>query len=161
MLKFIERLKTQHLVAIFVLSSVLSAVLYFAKNKSTSESDAAVEAEVTDASTFIPAGYVLVPIELSNQASLQSLIGAYAVVDLFIPGSAGQPRGRRVGKNLRLIRAPLNPDQFAVLVRDHEVAAIMESQLPLFAVIQNSHNQSESQVSGQGSTESVTYFEGN
>jgi len=109
---------------------------------------------------FIFQGQLKIRSELSNQASLQSLIGGFAVVDLFVPGTAGQPRGRKVGKSLRLIRAPLNPDQFAVLVREHQVASIMESQLPLFAVIQNSRSNSESQVSSRTSQESITYFEG-
>ena len=62
------------------------------------------------ADTYIPAGFVLVPIELQNSESLSSLIGSYAVVDLFVGGPGA--KHQRVVQRLKLLRAPLNPQQF-------------------------------------------------
>lgn len=87
------------------------------------------------ADTVIPGGFVLVPIEVENKDSLSSLIGQFGVVDLFATSPAGQRH--KVARRLKLLRAPLNPDQFAVLVPEetaHEVLAIEGS---FFVVVQN------------------------
>ena len=43
------------------------------------------------ASTFIPKGFVLVPIEVANYESLDSILGKHGVVDLYVPGFRGTP----------------------------------------------------------------------
>lgn len=96
-----------------------------------------VTEETLTADTVIPAGYVLVPIELENAASLSSMIGSYGIVDLFAAKNEKSGRGRKVGARLKLLRAPLNPDQYAVLVHESESASLLEAKGPFFAVIQN------------------------
>lgn len=98
------------------------------------KSDALVD-EIT-ADTVIPAGYVLVPIEIENAGSMSSMMGAYGIVDLFATNAKSQ-RGHKVGSRLKILRAPLNPDQYAVLVRESEASALLEASGPFFAVIQN------------------------
>lgn len=93
--------------------------------------------ETVEADTIIPAGYVLVPIELLNFEALSSLVGSYAIVDLFAPNSDPTQRPRKIGSDLRLLRAPLNPNQFAVLVPENESELIVSQATPLIAVIQN------------------------
>lgn len=87
--------------------------------------------------TVIPFGFVLVPVELINQEALTSIISDHAIIDLFSTASLGQKGGIRVGKKLKLIRAPLNPEKFAVLVTEEEAAALMSINGPFSAVIQN------------------------
>ena len=111
------------------------------------------------ADTYIPAGYALVPIEIQNIESLSSLIGSYAVVDLF----SGMPGGKqqKVGKKLKLLRAPLNPDQFAVLVSEDKVGDLLQQAGPYWAVIQNPNLISKESIEKRSVRKSkVEYYAG-
>lgn len=112
--------------------------------------------EEVSADTYIPDGYVLVPIELQNSDSLSSLIGAYAVVDLF-----RGPRSQKVGKRLKLLRAPLNPQQFAVLVPEAEVSNLLETPGPFWAAIQNPQQNKAAEIASRSKKSRVEYFQGN
>lgn len=74
--------------------------------------------------TYIPKGHVLVPIEVTNQEALDSIMGQFALVDLFQGESPSQQRP--VAKNVRILRAPQNPQHFAILVPDRDVDGIMK-----------------------------------
>lgn len=88
--------------------------------------------------TFIPKGFVLVPLELANAESLASLVGELGgVVDLYQTSVEGGSRGTRVGQRLKILRAPLNPQQYAVLVKDDESSRILSYPGPFMAVVQN------------------------
>jgi hypothetical protein len=105
--------------------------------------------------TYIPEGYVLVPIEIQNSESLSSLIGSFAIVDLFqAPGS------HRVGKRLKLLRAPLNPQQFAVLVSESHVAELLNHQGPFWAAIQNPQQSQSSEQVTLPTKSRIEYFRG-
>ncbi len=88
--------------------------------------------------TFIPAGFVLVPIEVQNYESLDSILGSHGIVDLFLPSERGSGKGSRVASRVRIMRAPLNPSQFAVLVRDDESEQLVRTDSAFFVVVQNS-----------------------
>ncbi len=109
------------------------------------------------ADTFIPPGFVLVPIELQNSESLSSLIGSYAVVDLFVGGP--NAKHQRVGQRLKLLRAPLNPQQFAVLVPENQVNSLLSVVGPYWAVIQNPSEKKTGQISEKKKSK-VEYFQG-
>lgn len=94
------------------------------------------------ADTVIPPGYVLVPIDIQNEAALNGIIGGYGVVDLFASGpqnrnSTSSPVARRV----KIMRAPLNPRQFAVLVSETQSSLIARYNSPFIVVIQNPKTQ--------------------
>ena len=89
--------------------------------KSDSE-PAGAKARAAAVDTFIPKGFVLVPIEIENFEAVDSILGAYGVVDLLKPG---QNNSGLVAKNVRLLRAPHNPAHFAILVRESEVDRIL------------------------------------
>ena len=125
--------------------------------QSTESQKTATEETVEEsADTYIPDGFVLVPIELQNAESLSSLIGSYALVDLF-----RGPNSQRVGKRLKLLRAPLNPNQFAVLVPEGEVAAVLAQQGPLWAAIQNPQQRKSTEISSRQKKSRIEYFKGN
>jgi hypothetical protein len=84
--------------------------------------------------TFIPKGFVLVPIEVQNYEALDSILGQFGVVDLFQGGGPGHPQQRLVARNVRILRAPQNPAHFAVLVQEGEVSGILKNS-PIFTVI--------------------------
>lgn len=108
------------------------------------------------ADTYIPDGFVLVPIELQNADSLSSLIGSYAVVDLF-----NGTRSQKVGKRLKLLRAPLNPQQFAVLVPEAEVSNLLANPGPFWAAIQNPQQSKSAEIAGRNKKSRIEYFQGN
>ncbi len=89
------------------------------------------------ADTYIPSGFVLVPIEIQNIEGLDSILGQFGVVDLFQPALEGQNRGRLVARRLKILRAPLNPSHFAVLAPEHQASEIVRHVGPFFVVIQN------------------------
>ncbi len=78
-----------------------------------------------DFDTHIPPGYVLVPIEVQNFDSLDSILGPYALVDLFQNQSDASSAVKVVARNVRLLRAPQNPSHFAVLVQESSVDRIL------------------------------------
>ena len=106
--------------------------------------------ETKSADTFIPRGFVLVPIDIANAESLSSLVGDVGgVVDLYLASTERQKGGLKVGSRLKLLRAPLNPQQYAVLVRDSESYRVLQHPGPFVAVVQNPEAQG-SQVSSSG-----------
>lgn len=92
---------------------------------------------VEDATTFIPAGYVLVPIEVANFESLDSILGKFGVVDLYAPTEAMHGRARKVAEQVKILRAPLNPSHFAVLVREADSARLVSYSGPFTVIVQN------------------------
>lgn len=112
--------------------------------------------------TVIPAGYVLVPIELQNAETMSSLIGEFAIVDLYTVSLESRTgKGQRVGQRLRLLRAPLNPQLFAVLVPENETKQVLETPGPFVAVIQNRAQAGMGAVEKKVTKQSrIEYFQG-
>ena len=89
------------------------------------------------AATYIPAGYVLVPIEVANYESLDSILGKFGVVDLFRPPLGEHGRPVKVAERVKILRAPLNPSHFAVLVRDADAPRLVTEGGAFTVVVQN------------------------
>ncbi len=87
--------------------------------------------------TFIPLGFVLVPIQLANAESLDSMISTTGVVDLFVPDMKKPGRSKKVAEHIKILRAPLNPNQFAVLVPEKNSGQLVHYEGAYFAVVQN------------------------
>ncbi|WP_413585325.1 hypothetical protein [Bdellovibrio sp. HCB274] len=88
--------------------------------------------------TFIPRGLVLIPLELANAEALSSIMGDMGgVVDLYLASDEKRSGGIIVASRVKLVRAPRNPDQFAVLVREADGRKILQKNGPFFAVVQN------------------------
>ncbi|RYZ80963.1 MAG: hypothetical protein EOP06_24345 [Proteobacteria bacterium] len=96
-----------------------------------------------DVDTMIPAGFILIPIELSNAESLSSLTGQFAVVDLYAASANGK-KGFKIASSVKLLRAPLNPQQYAVLMREEESAKLVTMTGPFFAALKNRKDKSRS-----------------
>jgi hypothetical protein len=91
-----------------------------------------------DVDTMIPAGFLLIPLELSNAEALASLSGQFSIVDLYASSEKGK-RGLKVAAAVKLLRAPLNPQQFAVLIKEAESSNILGREGPFFAALKNPH----------------------
>lgn len=86
---------------------------------------------------IIPDGLVLLPLELVNREALSSIIGATAVIDLFTVNSETLNPSKKIASRVKIVRTPKNPEQFALLVQEHETTQILNFAGPYFAVIQN------------------------
>lgn len=118
------------LVAAFLALGLLSA---WTSAPATAPTEAARPPE--DVSTFIPRGYLLIPIELKNADQLDGLLGPFGFVDLFEDPTLPGARSKLVGRRLRLLRAPNSPRTFAVLVRDNEAERFLSFRGKLIASV--------------------------
>lgn len=91
----------------------------------------------TEATTFIPEHHSLIPIKLINQKSLGSLIGNFGWVDLYgvKRNAETYKRGPKIVKKIRLLRAPLDPTQFGIIVPNEFVDVILDFGPDYFATL--------------------------
>ena len=151
MRQFKEQLKllTSHKIGYFlVLAIFMTAFTFFLsyeKNDNNKNADNKVQ-ESPD--TFIPEGYVLVPIMVSNFESLNALVSQYAIVNLYavndtsnfhLQSSFSQMKKqvKTVAERIKLIRSPLNPERFAVLSPESQAEALITYNGEFFVTIQN------------------------
>ncbi|MEQ1878403.1 MAG: hypothetical protein ABL958_17300 [Bdellovibrionia bacterium] len=121
----------QLLIGMIVLCGLIALIVELRTDKETP----VTEAEA--ASTFIPDGFVLVPIDVQNPEALDSILGSFGVVDLFAPPSGPGAPSRRIARRIKILRAPLNPNHFAVLAPEDEAPALVREPGPITVVIQN------------------------
>ena len=86
---------------------------------------------------LIPAGQVLLPIELVNREALAAIMGSTAVVDLLTVNPTTMSPQTKIASRVKMIRSPKNPDFFALLVEESASAQILSRPGPYFALIQN------------------------
>ncbi|MCB9072006.1 MAG: hypothetical protein H6623_00160 [Bdellovibrionaceae bacterium] len=94
--------------------------------------------ESLEVATFIPDGFSLVPIEIANYQTLDSIFGSFGVVDLYVQDPLSPNYSRLVAKFVKVVRAPKNPSHFAALIPHTEINKLMRYAGPFFVVIQNS-----------------------
>ncbi len=87
--------------------------------------------------TIIPRGYTLVPIEVQNYEALDSVFGNYGVVTLYSVPESGQGQPKKLAERIKMLRAPQNPTQFGVLIRESEADTIAGHIGPVFVVLHN------------------------
>lgn len=121
---------------IWVLFLIAGLVIWLFKGPSDTEIPIQKQEGTTQVDTFIPKDHILVPIELENKDQLQELIGSHGVVDLYQVKTPLQ-KGALVGRRLRILRAPLNPTVFAVLIREKESDRIFSFPGPFRATLRN------------------------
>jgi hypothetical protein len=117
-------------------SLVLALISSFMGRDTNSRIADPVDSEAS-VDTVIPKGFVLVPIEVENYQSLDPIIGKFAVVDLFSPQSGEKGNPKKLASRIKLIRAPLNPSQFAVLAPEDQAPRLMSTQGRFLVVVQN------------------------
>ncbi len=111
------------------------------------------------ADTLIPKGFVLVPIELSNAETISALIDQFGVIDLYA-GSPTERGSRKVASRIKILRAPLNPQQYAVLVPEHLSNNIMKVSGSFWAVVQNRQTNSEQAAEPVAKSVAIEYYKG-
>src|SRR4051794_25525844 len=107
---------------ILCFSFAIFLTLYYIVNRSAAPAKEVKAEPAAEADTYIPSGHVLVPIQIENSESLNAVMGPFAIVDLYSDSSG---HNTLVAEKVKLIRAPLNPQQFAVLVSGNLSRIIM------------------------------------
>lgn len=87
--------------------------------------------------TYIPAGYVLVPINVHNSENVDSMFGSYGMVDLYPVSETGQSSQSAILRGVKMLRAPRNPNQFGVLVPENLAATLVRSGSAFAVVVLN------------------------
>jgi hypothetical protein len=146
---------------IFISAGALALIpLVFALLCRTPEAEKAQTGRPAEVDTYIPKGFVLVPIEVANYEALDSILGRFAVVDLFQSRQEGVQPQRLVARNVRLLRAPQNPSHFAILVQESAVAQILRSGAT-FTVIVKRHGEAGTEfVKEEKATRRQIVYEG-
>ncbi|MCX7978359.1 MAG: hypothetical protein N2578_05090 [Bdellovibrionaceae bacterium] len=84
---------------------------------------------------LIPPGYTLMPIPLLNAEELGSMLDGYGKVSLFSIPDEGPKR--LVARSLKIIRSPINPSVFGVLVRQNDTEILLKFPGPYYAVLES------------------------
>lgn len=135
--KIIETILKHKELSVFIL--VLGLTVVFSKLKSQEPNVPARADNMSDSdvSTLIPFGYMLVPLEIANYETLDSIFGSFGVVDLYVQDPTAKNFSRFVAKHVKLIRSPKNPSHFAALVPSAEAPKLVRFREPFFAIVQN------------------------
>ncbi len=133
------------LIAFVGLGGAILLLNLLASSSTSSETAASHKDEGYAVDTMIPAGYLLIPLELSNAESLSSLSGSFSIVDLYVTGDK-EKKGFKIAAAVKLLRAPLNPQQFAVLVREEDSGKIVTHEGPFFAALKNPNEVSKART---------------
>jgi len=94
--------------------------------------------------TYVPLGFQLIPIQIGNLQELSALIQDYALVDLYHPGKPDP-----VIQKVRMIRSPLNPDVFAVLVEHSRAAKVLSFTGDFWVTVRNPKHSTEKLAKSQ------------
>ena len=151
MKQFREQLKllTSHKISYFLILAIFMTSFTFFLSYDKDDNDKDIESKIQESpDTFIPAGYVLVPIMVSNFESLNALVSQYAIVNLYavnnsnglyLQGNFSQLKKhvKTVAERIKLIRSPLNPEKFAVLSPESQAEALITHNGEFFVTIQN------------------------
>lgn len=114
----------------------LFLVLITPRGESQEKKDPAPK-EAFSFDTVIPKGFSLVPIEIANYETLDSLLGPYGVVDLYTTALNPNEKSKRIAYRVKILRAPRNPSHFAILVPFEKVKSILKYPGPFMVSIQN------------------------
>ena len=135
-LKLLTTLIRTHRPIFFVLVlSFALAVVWDSGSKQES-----IEAKIVDSSTLdtlIPEGFSLVNIEIVNADKLDAILGQFGIVDLYLANEDGKRTTKKIASKVKILRAPKNPQEFAVLVLEAQVSELFAYNSPFFASIQN------------------------
>lgn len=130
-MKYIQQLKNnKHLVIAFGVLMIVMAL-----NAQTASKLEPI-ADRVEIDTIIPKGYVLVPLNLENKEAISSVIQNFGLIDLYT-GNPESGKSKKIANRIKIIRAPYNPNLFAVLVKDDLSERIMNESGLFYAVIQN------------------------
>lgn len=132
-----EKIKSLKKWGLLFLLSGASALLFELKSSKATEAQATDSQASVSPDTYLPEGFVLIPLQIANFEALDGLLGANGVVDLFTVSESTSGASRRVASHIKIIRAPQNPGQFAAVAAEEQADLIVKAGGPFFAIVQN------------------------
>lgn len=122
----------RQMILCFVLLLAITISYQFAQKPTSSDS----VSDRFEPDTVIPAGLVLHPIRLENIESISALIEKFGLIDLYV-GNQLESGSKKIATKVKLIRAPLNPNEFALLIPQAVSEKIMRERGLFWGVIHN------------------------
>lgn len=135
--KIIFKNKEVSLLVSLVLLSVFFTILSYQSNREEEKKPRTPGAEKYHVDTLIPKGHSLVPIEIANYETLDSILGPYGIVDIYTTPLNPKETAKRIAYRVKIVRAPKNPSHFAILVPFEKVKYILKYSGPYTVSIQN------------------------
>ena len=132
---WVRDLKTKHMVIAFVVLGVFAFLM------DTKKEEPKASVDPTSVDTFIPEGMTLIPIEIQNIEALKNILVEFGVVDLYLPSFEENRAPKKIASGIKIMRAPLNPDVFAVLVREENAGQIAQHPGAFFVTVLNPKTQ--------------------
>lgn len=126
--------KNKKWLVMFMASSILAMVCSWQNDTPKAHGSEPLEIDI-----MIPSGFVLLPIEVENYESLDSVLGQMGVVDLY-QNQAGSNKRSLVASFVRILRNPHNPNQFSILVPEKNAALITNHFGPYFVSLRPRKN---------------------
>lgn len=136
------------------------SIWWSSETKTSIESSSSPLKRSASLDTYVPQGFVLVSLQLINADSISSMMGDFSLVDLYPVQESpygqefamqnlkekGQHKTLPIASHLRLIRSPLNPALFGVLVPENSREIIRALASPVFGVIKNPNAQRQETI---------------
>ena len=134
----IQRVRTMPLYLLYLMGILVSLALAWALSPSDSPKGTS-PSQTQSMDTYIPDGFVLVPIEVANYESLDLVIGKFGVVDLYpvTQKSKQDKEPKPLAKAIKILRSSLNPSLFAVLAPDDQAHLLVKHLGPFQVIVQN------------------------
>jgi len=143
----------------FAFGLILSAALSFSILRSGKPAQKRTSAYKQNINVLIPKGHVLFPFTAQNFEELDGILEAYSLVKVYNPEN-----GALLAENIKVLRAPKDPDQLAFLIPNYIANKFMEHGMDFRLALQKFTNQKPKLITKQKRTRSpkkkvVTYGE--
>lgn len=133
--RYLLNLKTKYIVIGFI---IVGAMAFFLDQKPSNDTK---PVDPTSVDTYIPEGMTLIPIEIQNIEALKNILGDFGMIDLYLPSYESDRPPKKIASGIKIMRAPLNPDVFAVLVREEDAPQIAQHPGAFFVTVLNPKSQ--------------------
>jgi hypothetical protein len=132
-LKIIKAFKdNKHVSIAFILLVCLSVYVSHRSNIT----ELPIDSTPVHADTLLPKGFILYPIRLENIDAIKGVIDQYGVIDIYT-STKNRQKSKKILSKVKIMQAPFNPNEYAVLIPDYLSQTIMSEPGPFLGVIQN------------------------
>lgn len=105
-------------------------------------------------STFIPVGQRMVPIEILNSEALDSILGRYGIVDLYLPGQK-----RSFARGVKIVKSIDGSGAWAALVSESLADELMAAGTRFHVAVQPIKGSAESHLTKSRPRRTIVYEE--
>lgn len=126
-IKSLSEEKKVFIYASLIILSFLTIIEFNVQTPQSSENPSEID-------TFIPKGFVLIPIQILNIKEIDSILGQFAIVNVY---RKEKNRTKLIAQKVRLLRSPKNPNVFAVLTPEKNSSLFLSSDPDFFIALHN------------------------